>query len=168
MDKKFSKTVVLNEVTVMGVNMHSLQLETRVFNVVYSNVDKYSDSEFKAVKLINVESTEVKKELPIDEFIKNAELITEVKPKNGTITRTITYTMIDYLEVTIDNKLINHSVRVNSDLLLAQARKYVRESIPEKSIYRIDKLSKQEDTYRMSTAKYVELANKYAQQSEAH
>lgn len=168
MDKKFSKTVVLNEVTVMGVNMHSLQLETRVFNVVYSNIDKYSDNNFKAVKLINVETTEVKKELPIDVFIENAEHITDVKPKNGTITRTITYTMIDYLEVTIDNKLINHSVRVNSDLLLAQARKYVRESIPEKSIYRIDKLSKQEDTYRMSTEKYVELANKYAQQSEAH
>jgi hypothetical protein len=165
-NKNFTKSVTLNTVTVLGMNMKTLAPETREFDTLYNVLSKYSSDDFTACKIMDVQTITVKKALPIDKFIANAEIIENPTPKAGTITRTIGKTLVHYTELTKDDKINKGSFTVNGELELPKVRKAIREFLPTDSVYRVDSFVVKQVSYRMSNEKYIELANKEAEKGK--
>lgn len=155
-----TKTLTLKNVTVVGMNPNKLTIERKDFDFESSNLTKYASADFVPVKIENVETFEVKKALSTNAFIANAEVITDLTPKAGTITRTVTNTLIEFTELTLEDKVKKGKFVANGELELPKVRRAIRDYLlNDNAVFRVDKFVPITTSYRMTIKRFVELAN---------
>lgn len=161
-----TKTLTLKNVTVVGTNPNTLTIERKEFDFESSNLAKYASADFVPVKIENIETFEVKKALSTAVFIAHAEAITDLSPKAGTITRTVTNTAIEFTELTLDDKVKKGKFVATGELELPKVRRAIREYLKnDKAVFRVDKFAPVTTSYRMTIKQFVELANKEEKES---
>lgn len=156
-----TKTIIMKNAIVVGMNPNTLAVERKEFSFESASLAKYASADFVPVKVERVDTIEVKKALSTQAFIKNAQVITDLSPKAGTITRTVANTYIEFTQLTADDKIVKGKFTATGELELPKVRKAIREYLNDNdAVFRVDTFKPALTSYRMTIARFVELANK--------